>query len=39
MPRAVITNWQAKMTPFFLALRSRGPDRAFLLLEEVFYLD
>ena len=35
----VNAQWQAEMAPFFEALDGRGPDEAFLRLDEVFHLD
>jgi L-rhamnose mutarotase len=31
--------WQADMSKYFVGLEGRGPDEAFLLLEEIFNLD
>jgi len=35
----VNTRWQADMSRFFVGLDGRGPDEAFLVLEEIFNLD
>jgi L-rhamnose mutarotase len=35
----VNTRWQAEMGRYFTGLDGRGPDEAFLLLEEVFHLE
>jgi L-rhamnose mutarotase len=35
----VNARWQAEMGRYFTGLDGRGPDEAFLLLEEVFHLE
>lgn len=35
----VNTRWQAEMGRYFTGLDGRGPDEAFVLLEEIFNLD
>lgn len=37
--REVNARWQAEMAPFFESLEGRGPDQAFVVLEEVFNLE
>ena len=36
---AVNARWQAEMSRYFVGLSGRGPDEAFLLLDEVFHLE
>ena len=35
----VNARWQAEMSRYFVGLSGRGPDEAFLLLDEVFHLE
>src|SRR5581483_6400346 len=35
----VNARWQAEMAPFFTGLDGRGPDEAFVVLDEIFNLE